>query len=154
MNNKFIFTAAMLSAIVLFSGCGKNFSSTSYNAQTVGSASAVYPCTVVSSRIVNIEEEDTQTGMLVGAAAGGLAGNMIGKGKGRVASTGIGALLGGFAGSKVQEGMNSQQGLEYMVRLDDGSMRSIVQGMDVRLNPGQRAHLIVDPRGRSRLVAI
>ena len=154
MKDKFVCIAALGVAIMLLNGCAKNISSTSYTTQTVGSASEVYPCTIISSRVVTIEEDSTQTGAVIGAATGGLAGNMIGKGKGRVASTGIGAFLGGFAGSKIQEETGKQQGLEYMVKLDNGSLRSIVQGMDVKLNPGQRAHLIINPRGMSRLVAI
>ena len=40
-------------------------------------------------------------GTLGGAAAGGLAGAQIGKGKGQLAMTALGALLGAFAGSSV-----------------------------------------------------
>lgn len=155
MTDRFVCTTAMIGlSMLLISGCARNLSSTSYNTQTVGSASAVYPCTVMSSRVVNIEAENTNAGMLTGAVLGGALGNTIGQGKGRVVSTALGGVLGGYAGSKVQEQVNAQQGLEYMVKLADGSMRSVIQGLDVRLNPGQNAHLIIDPKGRSRLVAV
>lgn len=42
-------------------------------------------------------------GTLVGAAAGGLLGNQIGGGKGKVLTTAGGVVAGGYAGKKIQE---------------------------------------------------
>ena len=53
-----------------------------------------------------------------------------------------GAILGGFAGNAAQEGLTSQQGYEYIVRLDNGNTVSTTQGADVLLNPGQRCQII------------
>ena len=41
------------------------------------------------------------TGLAVGALAGGILGNQVGKGSGRVAATAIGAVIGGIVGSEV-----------------------------------------------------
>jgi uncharacterized protein YcfJ len=47
-------------------------------------------------------------GMAIGAVAGGLLGNQVGSGKGRTLATVAGALGGGYAGKKIEEG--HQQG--------------------------------------------
>ncbi|MEQ1578921.1 MAG: RT0821/Lpp0805 family surface protein [Hyphomicrobium sp.] len=48
------------------------------------------------------------TGLAVGAVAGGILGNQIGSGGGRVAATAIGAVLGGIVGSEVGRSMDQQ----------------------------------------------
>ena len=48
------------------------------------------------------------TGLAVGAVAGGILGNQIGKGGGRVAATAIGAVVGGIVGSEIGRYMDQQ----------------------------------------------
>jgi surface antigen len=48
------------------------------------------------------------TGLAVGALAGGILGNQVGKGTGRVAATAIGAVIGGIVGSEIGRGMDQQ----------------------------------------------
>jgi surface antigen len=43
----------------------------------------------------------TDTGLAVGAIAGGLLGNTVGRGNGRIATTAIGAVIGGIVGSEI-----------------------------------------------------
>lgn len=50
----------------------------------------------------------SDAGLAVGAVAGGLLGNTIGKGNGRVAATAIGAVIGGIVGSEVGRSMDQQ----------------------------------------------
>jgi surface antigen len=47
-------------------------------------------------------------GLAVGAVAGGILGNQIGKGGGRVAATAIGAVIGGIVGSEIGRSMDQQ----------------------------------------------
>lgn len=47
------------------------------------------------------------TGLAVGALAGGILGNQVGKGGGRVAATAIGAVLGGIVGSEIGRSMDA-----------------------------------------------
>ena len=152
-----IFSAALCGALLLMSGCARNIGANTYDAKTVGGVSSTYPCVVVSSRKVMVEEgenlEDNKTGGIMGAIAGGVLGNAIGAGRGRVITTAAGALGGAAAGAYAEKGLKSQEGIEYIVELKSGGMKTIVQGTDVVLYPGQNALLIVDPRGRSRLIA-
>lgn len=51
------------------------------------------------------------TGLVVGAAAGGLLGNQFGKGSGRVLATVAGAVVGGIVGSEIGRSMDQQDRL-------------------------------------------
>jgi outer membrane lipoprotein SlyB len=152
-------TASVLSLAVILSigGCARNISSNTYDAKTLGSASRTYPCVVVSSRKVMVEEgerlEDNKTGGIIGAIAGGVLGNAFGSGRGRIITTAGGALAGAAAGAYAEKSLKSQDAIEYVVELQSGGMQSVVQGPDVILSNGQAAYLIVDPKGRSRLIA-
>lgn len=48
------------------------------------------------------------TGLVVGAAAGGILGNQVGGGKGKIATTAIGAVIGGIVGSEIGRSMDRQ----------------------------------------------
>jgi surface antigen len=48
------------------------------------------------------------TGLLVGAAAGGILGNQVGRGSGKVLATVAGAFIGGIAGSEIGKSMDKQ----------------------------------------------
>lgn len=144
--------------LFMIGGCARNISSSSYG--TVGSASQTYECTVISVRKVAVTEgdrlEDNKSGALMGAVAGGALGNMIGGGRARIATTAAGALAGGVGGAMLERNMKTQEGLEYVVRLRSGEMRTVVQGLDNPLYRGQKALLIIDESrgGRSRVVPL
>ena len=144
---------------LLLTGCARNISANSYDARAMnGSGMISYPCKVISVRTVAVEEgdylEDNKTGTLLGAVAGGLAGNMIGGGRGRILATGVGALAGAAGGAYAEKSLKSQNAYEYVVQLTNGSMRTVVQGMDTFLQVGQEALLIEGTRNsRPRLIA-
>ncbi len=142
---------------MLIGGCARNISSNSYDARTIGAASNTYAGVIVSMRKVAVEGgdslEDHKVGGLMGAVAGGVLGNAIGAGRGRTIATAAGALAGAAAGAYAEKQLKAQEGFEYTVKLDNGSMKTVVQGTDVVLYPGQRVLLIDDSRGRSRVVA-
>ncbi|MDR0632440.1 MAG: glycine zipper 2TM domain-containing protein [Holosporaceae bacterium] len=155
---KNVFSIAILcGGLLIISGCARNISSSTYDARTLGSASSTYSCTIVNVRRVMVEEgerlEDNKTGGIIGAITGGVLGNAVGGGRGRAITTATGALAGAAAGAYAEKHLKSQEAFEYVVELQSGGMRTVVQGTDVALAPGQAALLIVDPRGRSRLVA-
>lgn len=159
MRKIFLLSSVLCCGVLLLSGCARNISANSYDARALdGRGMVSHPCTVVKVRTVVVEEgdylENNQAGMLMGGVAGGLAGNMIGGGRGRVLATGIGALAGAAGGAYAEKALKSQNAYEYVVRMQDGSMRTVVQGMDTYLNPGQEALLIEGTRNsRPRLVA-
>ena len=145
--------------MLLLSGCARNISANSYDARALNGRGMIsYPCKVIRVRTVMVEEgdylEDNKTGMLLGGVAGGLAGNMIGGGRGRTLATGLGALAGVAGGAYAEKALKSQQAYEYTVQMANGSMRTVVQGMDTYLQPGQDALLIEGTKNsRPRLIA-
>jgi len=154
-----ILSSVLCCGVLLLSGCARNISANTYDARSLnGSGMISHPCTVVSVRVVAVEEgdylENNQAGMLMGGVAGGLAGNMIGGGRGRTLATGIGALAGAAGGAFAEKALKAQNGYEYVVKMQNGSMRTVVQGMDTQLHPGQAALLIEGTRNsRPRLIA-
>ncbi len=48
------------------------------------------------------------TGLVVGAAAGGILGNQVGRGSGKVLATVAGAVIGGIVGSEIGRSMDQQ----------------------------------------------
>lgn len=136
-------------------GCGRNIASNNYSSASVGEAMTTYAGTVTNVRKVQIQEgeklTDNVAGGLVGGLVGGVGGNMLGKGNGNTATTVGGALLGAAAGAAAQRALSEQEGLEYTVKLDSGSMMTVVQGTDSPLAVGQRA-LVQVSKNRSRVV--
>jgi outer membrane lipoprotein SlyB len=146
---------AVFGLVLSICGCARDISQSTYETKTVGEASEAHPCVVISTRRVQVASEnldDNKTGIIGGAIAGGALGNTIGKGRGRTLATAAGALGGSIAGAFLEKNLKSQEGIEYLVKLTkSGEMRTVVQGTDSLLYPGQNALLIVS-RGRSRLI--
>lgn len=143
-------------ALLALSGCARNINPNVYSEKHVGEASMTYQGVIVSARQVEVagseKLEENVAGIGLGALAGGLAGNQIGGGSGNIAATAGGAVLGGVAGAFAQKALTEQTGMEYVVRLNNGSMMTVVQGAEAQLSNGQRVLVIVSNDGRSRVV--
>lgn len=151
--SKIVFIAV---AALSLAGCARQISPNVYTETHVGEASTTYRGMVVSVRQVRVAPEkleENATGTALGGVAGGVAGYQFGQGRGQVAATAAGALLGAIAGNLAENELKSQDAYEYVVELESGTLKTVVQGMDVKLNPGDRVLLIVGQKGRSRLVA-
>lgn len=135
-------------AILAVSACAPNINSNHYATSGTGEVGQAMNCTVVSVRQVNVSSSDSSTGSVLGAIGGGVAGSTIGHGRGSVLGALGGAALGGIAGNYAQEGLSSQGGLEYIVRLDNGNLRTITQGADVYMQPGQPCFLLYGAQSR------
>lgn len=108
--------------------------------------------TVESVRPVKIQS-DSDIGKIVGAIVGGIAGSGMGKGNGSAVGAVLGATAGGAVGNAVGKDVNSKDGLEIVLTIDNGETIAIVQEADVVLVPGQKVRVIT--RGRvSRVVPL
>lgn len=75
------------------------------------------------------EAQPSGLGAVAGAVLGGLLGNQVGGGDGKTLAT-IGGVLGGaYAGNTVEKRMHQQTSYRVLVRMDDGSTRSVEQGV-------------------------
>lgn len=139
-------------------GCARDIGAGSYAAGDVGEAVQTYQGTVVSKRQVMVKEgdklQDNLIGLVGGGVAGGVLGHMIGGGRGNTLATLGGAAAGAAAGAYAQQKLSEQNAWEYAVKLDDGSMRTVVQGLDTNLNIGQKVLIQVSNRGRSRVTPL
>ena len=132
----------------LLSGCASNINSDHYATSSTGSVGQVMPCTVVSVRQVNVSSSDSSAGSVLGAIGGGVAGSTIGHGRGSVLGALGGAALGALAGDFAEDELSKQTGVEYIVKLDNGAMRTITQGTDVYMQPGQKCYLLYGSQSR------
>lgn len=140
--NKYALLLALPLTAAGIAGCASDIDSNYYSTGSVGQVSQAQSCTVVSVRPIKVSTQNG-AGTAIGGIAGGIAGSQIGGGNtAHLLGAVGGAILGGFAGNAAQEGLTSQQGYEYIVRLDNGNTVSTTQGADVLLNPGQRCQII------------
>ena len=75
-----------------------------------------------------------------GAVVGGVIGNQFGGGSGKTALTVVGALGGGLAGHKV-ESSHRDKVYEVVVRMDDGSFRTVPYESQPPVREGDRVRL-------------
>ena len=140
--NKYALLLALPLTAAGIAGCASDIDSNYYSTGSVGQVSQAQGCTVVSVRPIKVSTQNG-AGTAIGGIAGGIAGSQIGGGNtAHLLGAVGGAILGGFASNAAQEGLTSQQGYEYIVRLDIGNTVSTTQGADVLLNPGQRCQII------------
>lgn len=141
------FFAYSLSAILSLStltACAPSLSSDAYTTGSAGHVHRVVKGVVASTRFVSVSDSGTGLGVgaVTGGALGALAGSQIGRGNGSLAAGIGGALLGGIAGNHAQKGLTTQNGVEYVVKLPNQSLISVVQGtMPIIFNRDQ--HVLV-----------
>ena len=93
--------------------------------------------TVEDVRVVNVDKSASPLGMVIGAVAGGLLGNTVGKGNGRTAATVVGAVAGGAVGNEVgKRNSGPDQAFQVSVRLDDGRYATVTQADDPQVRNG------------------
>ncbi|WP_315809091.1 glycine zipper 2TM domain-containing protein [Pseudomonas sp. C9-3] len=151
MNRSTLLLTALFASAALLSGCASDLSGSSYSRADARAVQNVRMGTIESLRPVQIEGTKTPIGTLAGAAVGGIAGNSIGGGRGKAITTILGGVAGGAAGSAVEEGITRTQGVEIVVREDDGGTRAYVQAVDSQqFRVGDRVR-IMSVNGASRV---
>ena len=136
-------------------GCAREISPNVYSASSVGEASSTFSGVVISARQVTIEDkeylEENGLGIVGGGVGGAIAGSQFGKGSGKSLATVGGAVAGAVAGAYAEKALKSQNAMEYVVALENGESKTVVQGMDPQLAVGQKVWLMVSHHGRSRV---
>lgn len=140
--------------LALLVGCASSLSPDVYTISGAGQVRHVVKGVVTSSRVVKVTGNgELGVGGITGGALGAIAGSEIGGGKGSLASGIGGALLGGFAGNQIQKGLSTQTGVEYVVKLRDNSLISVVQAPTPTFNRGQHVLVQYGAGDRPRIVA-
>jgi outer membrane lipoprotein SlyB len=136
------------------SGCSHPSSET-YSAADVGRTIETTEAQVVASRIVRVAGDTNAMGPLAGGALGAA-------GTGLIFDRGLAAVIGGVvgagAGYLAQQQASNREGIEYVLRMDDGRTVTLVQNRADEEQPlpdgtpvlvqisGQYTRVIADPR--------
>lgn len=80
---------------------------------------------VVSVNKTKVKGKPNYIGAIAGGVAGAALGNQVGKGDGRTLATVLGVVGGAVAGREVEKQVRSDTRYDVVVRLDDGSSRTI-----------------------------
>ena len=152
----------LLATVTTFalSGCVQTNSS-GLQPASYGYALSTEAGVVTSKRPVEVSTGGTGLGGAIGAFAGGIAGSQIGPSRSRRgyrrsnAASALGAfggiIIGGLIGSAIENDLSRRIITEYVVKLDDGSLVTIVQENGT-LTPGQRVFLQTTRGGLGQLV--
>ncbi|MDR0406767.1 MAG: glycine zipper 2TM domain-containing protein [Holosporales bacterium] len=152
--NKYLGCSVCIAALLL-AGCTRRIDSNVYSENHVGEASFSYQGTILNVRKVRVGSEQLQEnveGGALGAVGGGLLGSAFGKGDGKTAMTAIGAIGGAIGGAMAQQALREQEAVEYTIKLTNGQVMTVVQGLEDLLPKGSAVIVIVGQAGRSRVI--
>ena len=115
--------------------------------------------TVIMGEIIQfdaafIDNDASGLGAMGGAVVGGVAGNTVGAGRGRVLSALGGAVIGGLVGTGIERSMSSRDAIDVTVRLENGRVLSIVQEMgdeERSFRVGDRVRILCGADGSARV---
>jgi len=89
---------------------------------------------------------------IAGTALGAIAGAQLGGGTGRIAGAIGGGLAGGYATNAVMGKIQTQKGVEFTVKLDNGQMLTFGQAGDInKYYTGQRVKLVTSNDGITKI---
>lgn len=151
IKNSVIVFCLMAMVSIFVAGCASSRSGEVYSRDEARQVQTVETGTVESVKQVLIEGTKTPVGTAAGGVAGGVLGSTVGSGSGRTLATVFGALAGAAAGTVAEEGITRKQGLEIVVRKDDGQTIVVVQEADVVINAGDRVRIITSSKGATRV---
>jgi len=92
-----------------------------------GAAACVGCGTVESINLVETPAKTSGVGAVAGGLTGALLGNQIGRGDGRTVMTIAGGAGGAYLGNKIEQNTRRTSSYKIVVRMDNGSLRTIYQ---------------------------
>ncbi|MBU6460854.1 MAG: glycine zipper 2TM domain-containing protein [Proteobacteria bacterium] len=132
--------------LLLISGCSApNLQGNVYSSNAADYTVPTVEGVVVSIRPVKVSGTST-VGVPAGAVLGGLAGSDVGQGKGSIAGALVGAIAGGVAGEALENKMTQQQAAEYIVRLHNGRLVTIIEQYDPAIHMNARVYVVMSQR--------
>ena len=148
--------AAVLVAASLLAACSHP-SQTTYKGSEAGRIQNTKQATVVSVREVEIQGgENTGLGAAAGAASAGTVANAATKGDKSLPATVIAALAGAGVGYLIEDESRSRQGFEYVLRMPDGRLVTLLQNKKANEQPIPSGEEVLIQQGRdfTRIVAL
>jgi outer membrane lipoprotein SlyB len=99
---------------------------------------------VVSVKKVKVKGQSNYIGAIAGGVGGAALGNQVGKGDGKTVATILGAVGGAFAGREIEKQVKSDHRYDVVVRLDNGSSRTLSYANDPGLAAGAKVQVVGD----------
>jgi outer membrane lipoprotein SlyB len=87
-------------------------------------------------------EKSNGAGPIIGGIAGAVLGNQVGHGTGKTIATVLGAAGGALGGKEIEKNVRSTKHWEVLVRLDDGSYRTLKSEVAPYWHGGERVRLL------------
>ena len=135
---------------LLLTGCSLHSGSV-YDRNEMGQPQTFSKGIILSVRDVKVKGTESGVGTVAGAAAGGLAGSMLGGNPTTRAIGAIGgAVVGGLAGTVGEEAVMSGSASEIIIQPDHGEPYSVIQVNDEELRAGER--VLIFESGQTRVV--
>nr|AAR38190.1 lipoprotein, putative [uncultured marine bacterium 580] len=103
---------------------------------------------------IQIQSDRTGVGAIAGGAVGGIAGSTVGDGKGSSIAAVLGAVAGGLIGDEIEKKVNTLNGQEITVSLNDGTKIVVAQEIDDKEGPfkiGDNVRVLTSPSGTTRI---
>jgi len=101
-----------------------------------------YVGTIQAVREVNQKGEHTLIGPAAGGIAGAVLGNQFGHGNGKKIMTVLGAAGGALAGREVEKQARGKKQWEIDVRLDSGAQQAVLSDVEPGFRPGDRVRVV------------
>ena len=146
MNQLSIFRLMVAGLFCLAPACTSRDGNT-YSREALGRVGGAEKGVVANVRPVKVEGS-TRTGTLLGGIAGAALGNELGRGSGdaaRILGTAGGAVAGGVVGGGTEKAITGTNAYEYIVKMDSGASKTIVQRDQQPLPQGERVVLLTGP---------
>ena len=142
--------AILMAVAALAAGC----TTTSPDVISRGDAnrmSTVLDATVLSTRPVTVEGNQSGIGGTAGGVIGGIAGSSVGGRRESVAVGVLGAVAGAVVGNAIERGTTKENALEVMLQLRNGERRAVVQAKGEEVFKPGDAVIIVTTGGKVRV---
>ena len=98
--------------------------------------------TITAIRTIEQAGEGSGLGAIAGGVAGALLGSQVGQGRGTDAATIVGAIGGGYARHQIEKKVKTTKHYEIIVRMDDGSHRTMMQETEPAFSIGGKVKII------------
>jgi outer membrane lipoprotein SlyB len=149
MIRRVIITVIVSGLFLSFVGCTRRDAGTysPHSIGRVGRAGRVDKGVVVNVRLVNVEGT-TKTGAILGGIIGSALGYELGKGNSdaiKIISTAGAVVVGGLVGGSTEQLITRTYAYEYIVEMNSGHLRTIVQRDKTALAHGQKVILLRGP---------
>lgn len=142
-----------LSAPFILAACASEQGGEVYSRDQVRQVQHFKIGVVESMHKVRIEGTKTPIGSTAGAVVGGIAGSGAAQGKTGQVATVLGAVVGGITGAAAEEAYTRENGIEYAIKLEDGSHISVVQAANDKedIKVGDKVR-VIESDGVARVV--